>query len=689
MAELDKLAGLTLANGNYELIKRIHKTRMSVLYKAYNNRTGFDVAVKILMDERLLERFKVEAYNTYDLNHSNIASTLDFNINGERLADGTLIHYLVMKWIGGMSLKEIIDLNKRQPTSTTYVLNQAIDLLHKIAPALDYLHESRSRIHRDIKPGNILYHDDGEPYLIDFGIAKKIRSEDATQMEEGSDMTMAGQRPGTPRYMSPEQCLDAPLGGASDQYSLAVTLYELLSSGISPYPEAAGNSSYSSRSQASGSKVSSGSRSRSWCEAHVNLAVTPLTTYPHRRDLPPDVDRVLARAMAKDPHDRYPTMADFTTAFENAANMALDRNPSTDPGSDIPNASIGSISEAARANLKTSQLPVAGARADGGSGIGRFVVIGLLMLLLGGGAFFLAASGTLEGMIGQLGGSTSATPTVVAVAATPEVTADTVVVLPTVAATAEVTAEVPTGAPTQTATATETRPAATATRTQTRTETSSAAIINLPTEAPTDTPTDEPSATPTATTTSTRRPSATPSPTTSPTPTASATPTITATSAASATPNDATRIALAPCEVSLEQRIGVRPSPGSSTILLFLQPTQGPFRVVAVSAPFDTDNTWLRLDDAQVDQVMNIASEAWIPQADIGDFTGECSLLDPGDNLVIATATARPATGSTTTGSSGSSGGGQPAAQPTAPQADVPLQLDCDPRDPNCNPFGG
>jgi serine/threonine protein kinase len=431
MADLENLANLSIANGTYELLERIHVSDMSVLYRAYNWRTKAYVAVKILKEERYLDRFKLEARSTYDLSRSNIAITLDFNVEGEKLPDGTTIYFLVFKWIGTKTLKDVVMAQRTNPPPTQSVLADVSRLLNSLAPALDYLHGTCKLAHRDVKPGNILFHeDDNQPYLIDFGIAKDISTPD--QPENLDSITKMGMRPGTPRYMSPEQCRYMAVEGATDQYSLAVTLYEYISGDISPYMNDVG----------SNVTMTGQSRRRTWYDVHMNSAVTPLSSFPHRKDLPLAVDEVLAKGMAKNPESRYANVTEFARAFNAAAQ------------SETTAATGTTGSEAARPKPATegaSKSPISGALVG--------VVVAIVVIVVAG---ILFISGQNQG-----GGAETATEEMIAMSS------------PTVEV--EATDDPPTDEPTETAAPTDTEaPSATPSRTPQPTRTASPTVTRTP-----------------------------------------------------------------------------------------------------------------------------------------------------------------------------------------------------------------
>jgi serine/threonine protein kinase len=191
---------------------------MATVYMAIQQKLQRRVAIKVL-DPALLrakniaDRFLQEAQMAANLNHPNIISIFDVGQVGK-------LYYIVMEYLEG-SLKDLIKSSPRGKLPP----EESLDIIKKIAPALDYAHR-QGIIHRDIKPDNIMFRQDGTPVLVDFGIARAVHSD--------LQMTKPGMGIGTPYYMSPEQCQTEKLDGRSDFYSLGVVLYEILT-GNKPY----------------------------------------------------------------------------------------------------------------------------------------------------------------------------------------------------------------------------------------------------------------------------------------------------------------------------------------------------------------------------------------------------------------------------------------------------------------------
>ncbi len=198
----------------YEIIAKAGQGGMGVVYKARNVALNRVEALKMttagaFAGPRELARFRFEAEAAAGLQHANIVA-----VHGVGDANGT--PYLALAWMGGGSLAE------RRPQAQRDIAA----LMAKVARAVHHAHE-RGILHRDLKPGNILLDERGEPHVADFGIARRL--------EPDATITRAGGPVGTPAYMSPEQARgDAALTFASDVYSLGAVLYELLT-GRWPY----------------------------------------------------------------------------------------------------------------------------------------------------------------------------------------------------------------------------------------------------------------------------------------------------------------------------------------------------------------------------------------------------------------------------------------------------------------------
>jgi putative two-component system response regulator len=262
--------------GPYRIVDRIGQGGMATVYRAHHPALDRFVAIKVLPeffaeDESYRERFQLEAQSVAGLRHPNILNAFDF---GQKAG----VPYLVMELVDAGTLAERL--------GSPIDLQEVVRFLRPIASALDHAH-AHGVVHRDIKPSNILIRQDGTPVLADFGLAKLAHSI--------RRLTASGTVLGTPEYMSPEQVAGEPLGAGTDQYSLSVVAYEMLTGRV-PFQ---------------------GDTPGAVLIAHLRQSM------PATRELPGElsdhVDQVLRRALAKVPGDRYPTVSDFVAALTPAA----------------------------------------------------------------------------------------------------------------------------------------------------------------------------------------------------------------------------------------------------------------------------------------------------------------------------------------------------------------------------------
>jgi len=258
----------------------------SAVFLAQNRTTNEKVAVKVFLPRSTMDRqaqknfykrFLLEAEAASELDHPNILSIYSY---GEHNG----LPYIVMPYMPGGTLSEYVA--KYGPLS----LSLAQQYFAQISSALDYAHENGC-IHCDVKPANILLDGWGHGVLSDFGIVRLMQpdNEITEQSVKSPEILM-----GTPDYISPEQALGKPLDGRSDVYSLAVTLFFLL----------AGSPPFISES--------------SIALALMHVHDTPPTLGTMRADITPQIDRVIAKALAKWPQDRYQTAGEFSAAFAEA-----------------------------------------------------------------------------------------------------------------------------------------------------------------------------------------------------------------------------------------------------------------------------------------------------------------------------------------------------------------------------------
>lgn len=207
------MIGSILGN-RYRIIELVGEGGMALVYRAECSLLNREVAVKVLRpqyasDAEFVERFRREAQAAASLSHPNVVNIYDVGQEGD-------IHYIVMEYVRGENLKDIIRKNAPLP------IHQALDISRQIAEALYHAHQNNI-VHRDIKPQNILLTRDGRVKVTDFGIAKAI---------SGSSVTQTGVVMGSVQYFSPEQARGIPAGHVSDIYALGCVMYELLTGSV-------------------------------------------------------------------------------------------------------------------------------------------------------------------------------------------------------------------------------------------------------------------------------------------------------------------------------------------------------------------------------------------------------------------------------------------------------------------------
>ncbi|HHW48180.1 MAG TPA: Stk1 family PASTA domain-containing Ser/Thr kinase [Clostridiaceae bacterium] len=267
-----------ILGGRYELIEKIGGGGMAVVYKAKCRLLNRFVAVKILRpefnnDEEFINRFRIEAQAAASLSHPNIVSIYDV---GEE--EG--IHYIVMEYIDGITLKEYI--KKKGRISWREATNIAI----QICSAIEQAHRNHI-VHRDIKPHNIILTADGIAKVTDFGIAKAVTS---------STITMVGSTIGSVHYFSPEQARGGFVDEKSDLYSLGIVLYEMVT-GSTPFD---------------------GETPVAIALKHIqSVPIEPSTIDPN---IPRSVNDIIMKAMKKEQSSRYQTatemLADLHRVFK-------------------------------------------------------------------------------------------------------------------------------------------------------------------------------------------------------------------------------------------------------------------------------------------------------------------------------------------------------------------------------------
>ncbi|MAS32367.1 MAG: hypothetical protein CL610_00075 [Anaerolineaceae bacterium] len=268
--------------GQYELRELIGMGGMGAVYRAHQPSLNRDVALKLLppaiaSETSYAERFRREAQTAAKLEHAHIVPVYDYGNQGG-------IYYVVMRMLSGGSLAQRIE-HAEQTDGQLPSLGETAEVLKQLARALDYAHR-RGVIHRDIKASNVMFDDQGSPFLVDFGIAKLVGS--------NTNLTGTGVTMGTPSYMAPEQWRGESVTAATDQYALGVMTY-IMVTGRMPFE---GQTPYALM--------------------HKHLSESPTPPQIWRSELPESVKDVLYSAMAKAPRDRFPSMQAFADAFTEA-----------------------------------------------------------------------------------------------------------------------------------------------------------------------------------------------------------------------------------------------------------------------------------------------------------------------------------------------------------------------------------
>jgi len=292
--------------GRYRVQKVLGQGAMGLVYLADDPVISRQVAIKVIKPppggntEELLARFDREFRSAGTLSHPNVVTVYDVGKQDDT-------NFVALEYVPGQSLEEVL-------TSTrTLPLEQVADYIAQVGSALDYAHD-RGIVHRDIKPANILINAAGQPKITDFGIAKFTSGTTSVTQERTTV--------GTPTYMSPEQAQGHPVSGASDQFAVGVILYRMLT----------------------GERPFTGETPTTVLYRIVHEPPIPVNTLNPR--IPPALNDVIMKALAKDPRERYPsctalaeTLADViahsrsnaTVAAGPAALAAMSLNPTATP----------------------------------------------------------------------------------------------------------------------------------------------------------------------------------------------------------------------------------------------------------------------------------------------------------------------------------------------------------------------
>jgi eukaryotic-like serine/threonine-protein kinase len=302
--------------GRYDITRVLGKGAMGVVYEARDPNLNRKVAIKTVRVDSLSTeeaadyemRFRTEAHSAARLQHPNIVSVYDSDRDGDT-------PFLVMEFVKGEDLKRHLDAGQR------YTLEQSVRMMCDLLAALDYAHQSKI-IHRDIKPANLLIEANGRVKLTDFGVARIQDSGEATRTQGGMV--------GTLKYMSPEQVQGLTVDAASDMFSAGIVLYQLLTD-RRPFD---GDSYFSIVNQITNTNPPAPS------------SINPM--------LPPALDAVVARALAKDKNQRFATAQDFSWALQTAARSADPTiTPSANPYKTIEPHNTGAMERSGSTGSRT------------------------------------------------------------------------------------------------------------------------------------------------------------------------------------------------------------------------------------------------------------------------------------------------------------------------------------------------
>jgi len=306
-----RYAGRAVAGGRYQLRDLLGEGGMASVHLAYDSVLDRQVAIKTLhtelgREQAFRERFRREAQSVAKLTHTNIVSVFD---TGEDDLDGMTTPYIVMEYIEGQPLGSVLDADIQQYGAMP--ADKALKITADVLAALEISHEM-GLVHRDIKPGNVMMTKRSVVKVMDFGIARAMQS-------GVTSMTQTGMVVGTPQYLSPEQALGRGVDARSDLYSVGIMLFQLVT-GRLPFEA-----------------------DSPLAIAYAHVQEEPVAPSSINRSLPPAVDALVARALKKNPNERFPNAEAMRDECLRVAQSFQAAAPSIVPGAQTSSgAGVGS-----------------------------------------------------------------------------------------------------------------------------------------------------------------------------------------------------------------------------------------------------------------------------------------------------------------------------------------------------------
>ncbi|MEU1375185.1 protein kinase [Streptomyces triculaminicus] len=380
--------GGLVGDGRYRLTHRLGRGGMAEVFAAEDVRLGRTVAVKLLRadlaeDPVSKARFTREAQSVAGLNHHSVVAVYD---SGEDTVGRNVVPYIVMELVEGRTIRDLL-LNAEAPPP-----EQALIIVSGVLEALAYSHQ-HGIVHRDIKPANVIITNTGAVKVMDFGIARALHG-------AASTMTQTGMVMGTPQYLSPEQALGKTVDARSDLYATGCLLYELLAL----RPPFTGETPLS--------------------VVYQHVQDTPVPPSQVTDTVPPELDGLVMRSLAKDPDDRFQSAEEMRGLVQYGLQMLHDAGSHTGVWNTGPvdhataaTQVIGGVGMGATTAMPhpqhgdTSQQPVMprrpggddggfdgynGGRGPGGAGKGKmWLVAALAIVAVVAGIAFMVKSGSL------------------------------------------------------------------------------------------------------------------------------------------------------------------------------------------------------------------------------------------------------------------------------------------------------